>query len=116
MPGKGKLKIAERDILGTCPPFERSIVTLEKSILEMKARQESGTIDLTKEIEAAVQTEIARYQSVVDNLIKQVNEAKAEERAKIIEEIRDYPPKYDGLIKKIKLLSHLQGRGEITKE
>jgi len=53
MPGKGKLKIAERDILGTCPPFERSIVTLEKSILEMKARQESGTIDLTKEIEAA---------------------------------------------------------------
>ena len=49
---KKKLKITGKDIFNTCLPFERPIVELEKTILEMRARSEAG-IDLTGEIKSA---------------------------------------------------------------
>ena len=47
-----KLKITDKDIFSACLPFERPIVELEKTILEMKARHEGG-IDLSREIKSA---------------------------------------------------------------
>ena len=49
---KKKIKITEKDIFSAYLPFERPIVELEKTILEMKARNEAG-IDLSKEIKGA---------------------------------------------------------------
>ncbi len=49
---KKKLKITGKDIFNTYLPFERPIVELEKTILEMKARSEAG-IDLSGEIKSA---------------------------------------------------------------
>src|SRR3989338_2058627 len=46
---KKKIKITDKDIFSTYLPFERPIVELEKTILEMRARHESG-IDLSGEI------------------------------------------------------------------
>lgn len=49
---KKKLKITEKDIFSACLPFERPIVELEKTIIEMRARNEAG-IDLSGEIKSA---------------------------------------------------------------
>ncbi len=49
---KKRLKITGKDIFNTYLPFERPIVELEKTILEMKARSEGG-IDLSGEIKSA---------------------------------------------------------------
>lgn len=49
---KEKIKISDKDILTSCLPFERPILELEKTIMEMKARSESG-IDLSGEIKSA---------------------------------------------------------------
>ena len=48
---KKKLKITGKDIFNTYLPFERQIVELEKTILEMKARSEAG-INLSGEIKS----------------------------------------------------------------
>ena len=47
-----KLKIKGKDIFNTYLPFERPIVELEKTILEMRTRHESG-VDLSGEIKSA---------------------------------------------------------------
>ena len=47
-----KIKITDKDIFSAYLPFERPIVELEKTILEMKARHEGG-IDLSEEIKSA---------------------------------------------------------------
>ncbi len=49
---KKKLKIIGKDIFNTYLPFERPIVELEKMILEMKTRSETG-INLSGEIKSA---------------------------------------------------------------
>mgnify|MGYP001572081290 CR=1 FL=1 len=49
---KEKIKISDKDLLTSCLPFERPILELEKTIMEMKARSESG-IDLSGEIKSA---------------------------------------------------------------
>lgn len=48
-----KIKITDKDIFNTFLPFERPIVEMEKTILEMKVRSESGAINLSGEIKSA---------------------------------------------------------------
>lgn len=49
---KEKIKISGKDFSAACLPFERPIAELEKTIMEMKTRSESG-IDLSGEIKSA---------------------------------------------------------------
>ncbi|MBI1978428.1 MAG: acetyl-CoA carboxylase carboxyltransferase subunit alpha [Candidatus Omnitrophica bacterium] len=49
---KKKKVVSDKDIFSACLPFERPIVELEKTILEMRTRGESG-IDLSEEIKSA---------------------------------------------------------------
>ncbi len=48
---KKKIKITDKDIFSTYLPFERPIVELEKTIIEMRTRHEAG-IDLSGEIKS----------------------------------------------------------------
>ena len=64
---KKKLKITEKDIFSTYLPFERPIVELEKTILEMRTRHESG-IDLSEEIESAEKTLEKEAKKVFEHL------------------------------------------------
>lgn len=50
---KKKIHITNKDIFNTFLPFERPIVEMEKTILEMRARSDSGNIDLESEIKSA---------------------------------------------------------------
>src|SRR3989338_6080592 len=52
---KKKIKITDKDIFNACLPFERPILGLEKTIIEMRARHEAG-IDLSGEIKSAEKT------------------------------------------------------------
>lgn len=49
---KKKIRITDKDIFSACLSFERPIVELEKTIIEMRARNEAG-IDLSGEIKSA---------------------------------------------------------------
>ncbi len=49
---KKKMSITDKDIFNTFLPFERPIVEMEKTIIEMKARSDSGNIDLASEIKS----------------------------------------------------------------
>lgn len=64
---KKKIKIPYRDVFGACPPFERPLVELEKTVLEMRARQQAGA-DLTAEIEKAEQKLVKEIRKVYQNL------------------------------------------------
>lgn len=62
-----KVKISSRDVFGACPPFERPIVELERTILEMRARHEGGA-DLSAEIEKAEKKLVKEIRKVYQNL------------------------------------------------
>src|SRR3989338_5553883 len=64
---KKKIKITDKDIFNACLPFERPILGLEKTIIEMRARHEAG-IDLSGEIKSAEKTLEKEIRKIFQNL------------------------------------------------
>jgi acetyl-CoA carboxylase carboxyl transferase subunit alpha len=67
MAKKNKIRIGNQSVNSTHLPFEKSIIDLEKTILEMKARHEGG-IDLSDEIESAERKLEKEARKVYDHL------------------------------------------------